>query len=120
MNELVALEILNTHGEMLARGQVDATQIMCQQYPELTTYFQIAEGLAEALKIVSLSADYINNLQSALLDYPAAEPNLWITDTSRRGWMIGGVAVGSAVTGLAAYALRRLRQPEVPAAAPIA
>ncbi len=115
MNEFVALEILNTHGEMLAQGQVDATQIMCQQYPDLTTYFQIAEGLSEVLKMVPVSAEFIANLQTTLLDYHSDDSGLWVNDT-RRGWVIGGVAVGSAVTGIAAYALHRFLYNDAPAA----
>jgi hypothetical protein len=119
MNDFVALEILNTHGEMLARGQADATQVMCQQYPELATYFQIAQGLSEVLKMVPVSAEFVSNLQATLLHYPPSDPDLWIGET-RRGWVLGGVAFGSAVTGLAAYAFHRLRTPDVPAAAPAA
>lgn len=113
MNEFVALEILNVHGEMLAQGQADATQIMSQQYPELATYFQIAEGLSHVLQMVPVSAEFIANLHTTLMQSPPSDPDLWIGD-ARRGWVIGGVAVGSAVTGLAAYALHRLRQPELP------
>lgn len=114
MNEFVATEILNTHGEMLAQGQTDATEVMCQQYPELATYFRMAEGLSLVLTMVPISAEFVANLQNTLLHTPPSEPGLWVND-SRRGWVIGGVAVGSAVTGLAAYALHRLRQPDSPA-----
>ena len=108
MNSKVAREILNAHGDMLAKGQ-DTTQTMCELYPELETFFLIAQGMSEVLEMVPVSAEFLAHMQSLFLDTATPEPVL-VDQDNRRTWMVGGVAVGSALTGLAAYAFHRLRQ----------
>ena len=110
MNSKLAREILNAHGDMLAQGQ-DTTLTMGDLYPDLETFFWIAEGLSEVLRLVPVSAEFVAQLHASLLQMPL-EPQPELEVDGRRGWVIGGVAVGSAVTGLAAYALHRFMNTE--------
>lgn len=121
MNDSLAREILMSHADTLAAGH-DVTETLAARYPDLAPLLRLARDIDTVLAIVPVSAEYKQTLKANLLQRHAAAP---VLDTpvgagtsAERDWLVpGAVAVGSALTGLAVYGLRRIMTAEEETAA---
>ena len=123
MNDNLAREILMSHADTLAAGH-DVTETLAIRYPELAPMLRLARDIDGVLAMVPVSAEYKQTLKATLLQrhvVPAFDsPVMAGVANERNGWVVpGAVAVGSALTGLAVYGLRRfMTEEEAAAAAP--
>lgn len=122
MNDNLAREILMSHADTLAAGH-DVTETLAARYPDLGPMLRLARDVDAVLAMVPVSAEYKATLKATLLQRHTTPSDLNVPvlagDASDRNeWLVpGAVAVGSALTGLAVYGLRRFMTAEEEAAA---
>lgn len=123
MNDNLAREILMSHADTLATGH-DVTEKLATRYPELAPLLRMARDIDSVLAVVPVSAEFKYSLKTSLLQRHAATPTFNSIPATgqaeeRSGWAIGGaVALGSAMTGLAVYSLRRFMTDDAPVPTP--
>lgn len=117
INDKLAREIVSAHADALRHGY-DVTDVLAGRYPQIAPLLRIAQDVNAALVLLPVPLAFRAALHADLLrarpardDAPAHAAN------AGPGWVIGSVAVGSAVTGLAVYLLRRMSAQGRPAAA---
>ncbi len=109
INDNLARDILMSHADTLAAGH-DVTATLAARYPDLAPLLWLARDVEGALEQVAVSAEFVRSLRASLLLTPtnsvAEQPDP--VSAERPNWQVGGaVALGSAITGLAVYAVRR-------------
>ncbi len=109
INDNLAREILMSHADTLAAG-FDVTDTLAERYPELAPLLWLARDVDSSLEKMAVSAEFVRSLRASLLQSPQMVPTEQGAPESaeRPSWQVGGaVALGSAATGLAVYAMRR-------------
>ena len=109
MNDNLAREILMSHADTLAAGH-DVTETLAARYPELAPLLRLAREIDGVLEAVAISAEFYETLKATLLQTPLVlnGDDVGVESAERPSWQVGGaVALGSAATGLAVYAIRR-------------